>query len=299
LVWLARCVSRGFVPNLSSLADLFHRSKALFRIGDHRGGMIVTASNASGAASWHLVAEGDHGPYIPSLPTVAFVRKLMRGAGPKPGAYSGNDLIDIDDLEPEFAKLDIAYGLQYDGAALPVYEAVMGEAYAKLSLAIQDLHRTGESRAFAGYCVVTRGRNPLSHIVAAIVGFPKSGENVPVSITVTPDATGEMWVRDFGGQIFQSHHSHGKGRWSRHVTEKFGPMAIHMAILEDGGKLRIKTRGWSIFGMPLPKVLRPGGDVFETIDDQGRFVFHVDLTAPLFGRLCKYQGWLVPQLSKP
>jgi hypothetical protein len=65
-----------------------------------------------------------------------------------------------------------------------------------------------------------------------------------------------------------------------------------MAILEEAGRLRIKTHGWSIFGLPLPHVLCPGGDVYETQDAHGRFHFHVDLRAPGFGRLCKYEGWL-------
>ena len=294
LVGLSRGVAKGLVPKLSPLADVFHRARALFRFGAHRGGMIVSASNASGAASWHLVAEGDHGPFVPTLPVVALIRQFLRGRPPSAGAYSGDRIIDLQALAPEFAKLNITYGLQYDGAGLPVYEAVFGEAYEKLFPAVQAVHRTGSGQAFEGRCHVTRGRNPLSHIVAAIVGFPKSGEDVPVSVTVTPDATGELWSRDFGGQKFQSHHSPGKGKWTRHITERFGPMAVHMAILEDDGKLRIQTQGWSFLGLPLPKFLRPGGDVFETQDDQGRFVFHVDLTAPIFGRLCKYHGWLAP-----
>ena len=294
LVWLARGVSKGIVPGLSGFADLFHRSKSWFRFGEHRGGMIVSASNKSGAASWHLVAEGDHGPYVPTLPAVALIRQFLLDTPRQAGAYSGDQVIDLQALAPEFAKLDLSYGLQYDGSDLPVYEALMGEAYANLSPAIQNLHRTGAGRTFTGQCTVTRGRNPLSHIVAASVGFPKSGKEVPVTITVRPDATGEIWSRNFGGQIFQSHHRLGTGRWARHVTESFGPMSIHMAILEEDEKLRIITRGWSILGLPLPKFLCPGGDVFETIDKQGRFVFHVDLTAPIFGRLCKYHGWLEP-----
>ena len=296
LVVLARGVANGFVPKLAPAADLFHRMKSLFQFGEHRGGMIVSATNGAQSASWHLVAEGDDGPYVPTLPAAALVRQMLHAETPAAGAYSGDQIIDLKALAPEFAKLKITYGLQHDAIGLPVYEAVMGEAYDKFLPSIQELHRTGAGRYFAGRCRVTRGRNPLSHIVAAVVGFPKSAEDISVSVTVTPTEAGETWTRDFGGQRFSSHHSLGKGRWARHVTERFGPMAVHMAILEEDGKLRIKTRGWSIFGLPLPKFLRPGGDVFETQDAEGRFVFHVDLVAPLFGRLCKYEGYLVPQI---
>lgn len=298
LVFFSKGVARGIVPNLAPLANLFHRARGLFRFGIHRGGMIVRASNADQEASWHLVAEGDDGPRIPALPVVALVRQMLRGQVSAPGAYSGHQIIGLSDLEIEFSNLDITYGLHSDGANLAVYEQVMGEAYTRLHPSVVDLHRTATGRKFSGHCNVTRGRNPLSHIVAAIVGFPKSGTHVPVTVTVEPSQTGETWTRDFGGKVFSSHHSLGTGRWSRHITEQFGPMAIHMAILEEAGTLRIKTQGWSIFRIPLPAFLKPGGDVFETQDDKGRFVFHVDLIAPLFGRLCKYEGWLSPNASE-
>lgn len=294
LIILARGVSKGVFPKLSPFASIFHRTRGLFRIGSHRGGMFVRASNETGEASWHLVAEGDHGPLIPALPVVALIRKMLRGAGPKLGAYSGDQVINLDDLAPEFEHLDITYGLHLDGAHLAVYERILGDRYGSLSPAIQDLHRTGSGRIFTGQCTVTRGRNPLSHIVAAVIGFPKSGQNVPVSVEVKPDDKGETWTRTFGNQSFKSHHSLREGRWARHISEQFGPITIRMAILEEAGRMRIETKGWTIFGIPLPGFLKPGGDVYETQDDQGRFVFHVDLIAPLFGRLCKYEGWLVP-----
>ena len=220
---------------------------------------------------------------------------MLRGDVIKTGAYSGDQIIGLTELAPEFEKLAITYGLQFDSADTAVYEKIMGEAYESFHPAIIELHRTGKTtRIFKGECEVTRGRNPLSHIVAAVMGFPKSGSAIAVSVTVTPDATGETWVRDFAGQKFQSHHSLGQGKWARHITEKFGLIRIQMAILEEAGNLRIETRGWSIFGIPLPKFLKPGGDVYETQDAQGRFVFHVDLKAPLIGRLCQYHGWLEP-----
>ena len=295
LVRLSRIVARSRNASLAKYAGLFHWSRGLFKYGVHRGGMLVRAANQRGEASWHLIAEGDHGPRIPALPVVALIRKMLRGETMPNGAFSGDEIIALDDLAPEFAQLDITYGLQFDSADTPVYEKIMGEAYARFHAAIAELHRTGEKvRIFKGHCDVTRGRNPLSHIVAAVMGFPKSGTDVPVTVTVTPDTEGETWERNFNGKTFSSHHSSGTGKWARHVTERFGPIRIQMAILEEDGNLRIDTRGWSLFGLPLPNFLKPAGDVYETQDEHGRFVFHVDLKALLFGRLCKYHGWLEP-----
>ena len=294
LVYLATGVGLGVLPKLSPFAKLFHRSKSFFRFGSHRGGMFVRASNANGEASWHLVAEGDDGPRIPALPVVALIRKILHGNFPAAGSYSGDQLISFDHLKPEFGSLDISYGLHYDGADLAVYEKVLGDAYQRLAPAVIEHHRAKPNRHYAGRCKVTRGQNPLSHIVAAIVGFPASGDDLPVTVIVTPDEKGELWTRKFGDQIFKSHHSLACGRWARHVTEKFGPISIHMAILEEEGRLKIQTQGWSFLGIPLPKFLKPGGKVYETENEQGQFVFYVDIKAPIFGRLCKYEGWLDP-----
>jgi len=75
------------------------------------------------------------------------------------------------------------------------------------------------------------------------------------------------------------------------VVERFGPIAVYLAILVQNGRQILKTTGWSVFGIPLPKFLMPGGEVFEH-DANGRFNFHVDMVAPLLGRLVKYEGWL-------
>jgi len=172
---------------------------------------------------------------------------------------------------------------------------VLGDAVARLHPAVADLHQTGAGRKFAGRCKITRGRNPLSHLVAGLFRFPKAGEDVAVTVEITPDATGELWVRNFGGRNMQSHHSPGTGRWQRHIIERFGPFRIVLAVLERAGQLHIETQGWSVFRLPLPRFLRPGGEVYETQDDAGRFRFHVDLCAPGLGRLVLYEGWLSPQ----
>ena len=140
LVCLSKGVKRGLLPKLAPFADIFHRVRRLFAYGKHRGGFIIHGSNAQSEASWHLVAEGDHGPRIPALPVVALIRQILRGDIPKAGAYSGDEIIDLEALAPEFAALDIDYGLQYDGAALPIYEKIMGDAYDDFHPAVRELH---------------------------------------------------------------------------------------------------------------------------------------------------------------
>jgi hypothetical protein len=104
----------------------------------------------------------------------------------------------------------------------------------------------------------------------------------------------EIWERYFDGRRMVSTQEVGKGRYARLVTERFGPVAIHMAVLAQEGRLVLKTKAWSIFGLPLPRFLAPSGDIYEH-GAEGRFNFHVDIQAPLLGRLVKYEGWLKPK----
>jgi hypothetical protein len=78
------------------------------------------------------------------------------------------------------------------------------------------------------------------------------------------------------------------------VCERFGPLKVGMALVLDGGRLRLIVRRWSVFGIPLPLCLAPGGDSYEYAAD-GRFHFHVEIGHPMTGLVVRYQGWLVPK----
>ncbi|QCI64299.1 DUF4166 domain-containing protein [Phreatobacter stygius] len=72
----------------------------------------------------------------------------------------------------------------------------------------------------------------------------------------------------------------------------------HLRVLILGGygtfgRLRLIPRRWSVLGVPLPLVLAPGGEAFETAAD-GRFHFHVEIGHRLFGLAVRCRGWLEP-----
>ena len=292
LAWLVRL---KLLPNIAWLTGVFHKTQSLVSIGEHRGGMFVRASNKGQSRSWHMIADGDDGPRIPSIPCAIIVRKWLRGETIPPGARTAIRDINLSDYDAEFSKLNISHGIHEDSRKdLNLYEEILGEAYNDMSAPLQKLHRIGKGKSFEGRCKVTRGRNPLSHIVATILRFPKASPDIPVKVVLTRDGDKEIWERFFNGKRMVSTQEAGRGKQSRLVIERFGPIAIYLAILVQDGKQVLKTTGWSIFGIPLPRVLTPGGEVFEH-DADGRFNFHVDLVAPIFGRLVKYEGWLEPQ----
>jgi len=289
LAWLTRL---KLLPNIAWLTGLLHKTQSLVSIGEHRGGMFLRASNDTQSRSWHMIAEGDDGPRIPAIPCAIIMRKWLRGETIKAGARTAITDIDLDDFESEFSKLDITHGIHDDTpASRNLYEEILGSAYGEMSKPLQNLHRIGEGKTFEGQCKVTRGTNPLSHIVAAMFGLPKASPSIPVKVVLTKDGHKEIWERFFDGKRMVSTQEAGRGKQKRLVIERFGPIAIHISILVEDGKQILKTTGWSIFGIPFPKALTPGGEVFEHMKD-GRFNFHVDLVAPIFGRLVKYEGWL-------
>ena len=78
----------------------------------------------------------------------------------------------------------------------------------------------------------------------------------------------------------------------RDVVERFGPIGIAMAVLVEGERLVLMIRRVTVFGIPLPSWLRPGGVAYEHTAD-GRFNFFVEIRAPLAGLIVGYRGWLV------
>jgi hypothetical protein len=78
------------------------------------------------------------------------------------------------------------------------------------------------------------------------------------------------------------------------MCERFGPFAFGLALLCETDRMRLVVRGWSVFGIPLPRALAPVGDAYESAED-GRFHFHVEIRLPVIGLIVGYRGWLLPR----
>jgi hypothetical protein len=88
LAWLVRL---RLLPSLSWLASTMHWATNTFRWGEHRGGMFVLVegidrAGAPSTRSWHLLAEGDAGPFIPSMACEALIRKGLGLMNASPNA---------------------------------------------------------------------------------------------------------------------------------------------------------------------------------------------------------------------
>src|SRR5260221_10435646 len=92
---------------MSPLARFFHAVAGLVRWGENRGGMFVAIAGAGHDGkpverSWHLVAEGEDGPFIPSMAIAAIVRRGLDGRWPEAGAPPATGHLELADYAPVF-----------------------------------------------------------------------------------------------------------------------------------------------------------------------------------------------------
>jgi len=65
-----------------------------------------------------------------------------------------------------------------------------------------------------------------------------------------------------------------------------------MALVASRERLSLVLRRWSIIGLPLPMVLCPRSEAYESAEND-RFNFHVRISHRLTGLIVQYDGWLV------
>lgn len=296
---LARDRARFHLPSLTPFAPLFHHVLNLMKFGEHRGGMFVHAKGMRDGQpverSWHLLAEGDDGPYIPSMAIEGIIRRLVAGQPPDPGARPATHALELADYERLFQNRQIHSGFRGGTAPdEPIYRQVLGTAFDTLPAQIRALHDATDSRRWQGQARVRRGKGLLSRAIAWVFGFPPETGSIPVTVDFTVKHGRETWTRQFGPSRFSSVQYPGQGRHQHLMMERFGPVTVALALVVREGKLFLIPRHWTLFGLPLPRFLLPHGISFETEQD-GTFRFDVEIAAPFIGLITAYQGALTPQ----
>lgn len=298
---LASAVRFKLLPSLAFLAPVFHRAINILRWGEHRGGMFVhiegaTAGGAAVTRSWHLLAEGDDGPLIPSMAVEAILRKCLAGEPPTPGARPAMNELELDDYAGVFGGRMIFTGTRERGVDhddAPLYKRILGGAFDQLPQQIRDMHTITAAQTAEGRADIDRGGNPLARFIGWIFRFPRQAKDVPVTVRFTSDGRCETWRRQFGAHAFASDHAEGRGRSDKLLEEHFGPFSFGLALVASPERLSFVVRRWKVFGLPLPVALAPFGDSFEYVAD-GRFHFDVAIRMPLVGLIVRYRGSLAP-----
>ncbi len=298
LAWLARL---RLAPKLTPLAPLFHAVVSRLRWGAHRGGMFVEIEGADDAGrvirrSWHLLAEGDAGPVIPSMAIAAIVRNELDGRRPAAGARAATGELELADYDAIFRPYAIRHGVRDESAVgdAPLYRRVLAGAWSDLPAAVRATHTINSVRIARGQADIERGPGLLAGLIAATFWFPEAARGATVSVKFEKRGESEIWTRNFAGRIMRSRQWRGAGRWEGLLCEGFGPFTFGLAALTGDGRLRLVVRRWAIFGLVLPIALAPRGHACEAERD-GRFQFDVAIGAPFVGTIVNYRGWLAAE----
>ena len=293
LLWLAAgLVKIGVLRSLLPIASVMNWVVNTIRWGEHRGGMIVEVVGSGKKRSWHLLAEGEGGPLIPSMAAEAMVLRVHAGRTPESGARSGHRDLELEDYAPLFISHKIKTGLRQEKDA-PIYEVVMGESFFRLAAPIQAVHNKFSPFVMRGKADVSGSDGLLARLVRKLFGFPSIAKGTAVQVSFDFIGRREIWNRQFGIFKFKSEQFVGKGRYLGLIMEKFGPFSFGMAVLERDGALELKIRSGDFLGIPIPRFLLPSPIAREHAAD-GRFNFEVEINLPLAGQIVKYQGWLEP-----
>jgi Domain of unknown function (DUF4166)/Saccharopine dehydrogenase NADP binding domain len=296
LAWLVRI---RLLPSLLPFASLFQFVINRLRWGEHRGGMFVLIGGLDGDGkkierSWHLLAEGNDGPFIPSMAVQAIVKRSLAGKKPAAGARPATQDLELEDYETIFRTRTIYTGQREwreDTVEELLYQRLLGNMWELLPAPLIKLHTCKKAE---GLAKVEVGKNLLSRLIAKIFGFPEAGQEIPVQVSFERKDDGELWKRTFAGKSFSSFQSAGQGLSEKLLSERFGMFTFGLALVVEHQKLSLIVRRWSIVGIPLPVGLAPLGNSFEQAAD-GRFYFHVEIRHPLTGLIVRYQGWLIPR----
>jgi hypothetical protein len=291
---LAMARARLGLPSLVRFSGLFYFVLNLMKFGEHRGGMYVRAKGVSRGVpveqSWHLLAEGNDGPLIPSMAIEAIIRKLIVGDRPAPGARPATRALDLADYDRLFANRAITTGFRSERSGT-AHQRILGSAFEALPLQVRKLHGMATHHIWRGTADVRRGMGIAASLIAWAFRFPEAGKAVPVTVIIKPDVGGERWVRNFAGRTFEVHLAAGTGLDDYLLIERLGVASVALALVVEGDRLFLLPRRWKLFGVPMPSALAPRGISFESEED-GRFCFDVSIVLPLVGLIVAYNGSL-------
>jgi hypothetical protein len=295
---LAGAVKVGILPTLSFLSGPMHFFMNNLSWGEHRGGMFVEVRGTDQhgrktCRSWHLVADGDSGPTVPTLAAAAIVRRCINGGAPEPGARAAMNDLELSDYLPMLNSLNIHTGTRSEPSVEKpaIFEQVLGEAFNALPTPIRELHGESDASRFSGTASVRRGTGFFSRMIGWLAGFPAASDDVPVTVQIERQENREIWQRDFDGHTFSSEMSVDSGRLAGLMCERFGPSKFGMALVVEDEILHYVARRWTFLGIPMPRWMMPKGAMYETVMDD-KFFFHVEITLAIIGHVVTYEGCL-------
>ncbi len=177
-----------------------------------------------------------------------------------------------------------------DPANPPLYRRILGERFDALPAVLRRFHDTEGGGRARGVFQVERSPGRLQSAIASILGMPRAGTDVPVTLRVAVEGDRERWTRDFAGHRVETVQWASGGM----LMESTGPVHFSTELVLEGSRLTYEFRRAWFAGIPIPRWLSPGVVSHVDAGESGWFVV-VHVLAPFLGELISYEGWIEPE----
>jgi NAD(P)-dependent dehydrogenase (short-subunit alcohol dehydrogenase family) len=293
-------VRLGLIKTLTPLARPLRAIADLFKpFGSDRGGMRIDALliNDKGDLTrrvWTLSANAGVGPYIPTLPALAALKMLADNSLSWRGAAACAGIIPYDVIAAEFAHHGITAEQSETAAPPPLMKRLLGADYDTLPAAIRDSHDVSGVLVLEGRADATSPDGIITAMFSRVFRFPRGGTNMPLRVEMRSENDGsETWTRIYPDVTMRS-NLRNVDPFTHCLDEVFGPVAIRLEWKATDSDLTLHIVGARLLGLPLPSILQPRSSARESVDNNGRFHFDVDIAMPLVGSIVRYKGYLTP-----
>ena len=226
LTWVLGILSKVFYffPFLKPfIIQLALKSTKLTRnLGSNEGGFSVSVKgfvdDKNIERRWDLIAQNEHGPFIPAIPSViaAFnILNLQNKKDNKWGAYICGDkhsssFFSFDDFNNiiESHKLNLYWSIfdEKSNSSKYLYYRILGSNFNKLPFLIREMHSYNENIIASGHCDVIRGNSFVAKLMGSYLGLANEGKSVPTTVNLVTinNQKHEFWLRNFEGKRFRT-----------------------------------------------------------------------------------------------
>jgi saccharopine dehydrogenase-like NADP-dependent oxidoreductase len=295
-LWALSLLRRArLIPTLEPLAVLLGEAAGLVApLGSDRGGMVVSVEgvDADGMrrlARWSLCAEAGAGPHTPAAPAAAALRALLDGRLGEPRAMPCVGLVGLDLILHELRDLPIHARMERQDLDTPgLFHRLLGDRWSTQAEVVRRAHGGVAPVALAGQARA-RGAAGLAALVRRLQGLPPTGVHA-TTVTITPTARGEHWVRRFGSRTFSSTIAPTRDdAWT--FEETAGPLTFRFSVTSYPGGFSWLFEGWRLGPVPLPRAWAPRIRA-RTFARSGVYRFRVLVAHPWLGMIFGYAGRL-------
>lgn len=167
----------------------------------------------------------------------------------------------------------------------PLFRRLLGDELDNLPPALRRAHDADDRQTWAGSSQVVASRNPIARMLCWMMGLPKAGSDIPVTVVFERDGEAEVWHRNFAGRTYHSRFIARDGM----IAEKMGPATNRFRVSVKDGRLHLDLVAFRFLGVPFPSWLCPQCPAVESEVD-GRYRFDVPIILPLLGFAIRYAG---------